>query len=684
MLGLFTKTLKRRLITIFLLISVIPILVVAYFAVTSSRNSLFKEQFAKLDAVRTIKKNQLTSFFQERIGDVEILSESKELNQLLVQFLAKHQVEIHKADPSIALFDKNIQEEALNYLNHYKKVYGYTDIIAFCYAGHFIFSIDKPEYFNNEVMDKKDSNLAKCFENTMKNKKVTITGFANDPYYDNKTVMYISIPVFNEKDKNKVEFILAMQIMPSSINKIMHEVTGMGETGETYIVGPDFLMRSDSRFDKENETSILNRKIDNFAVKEALLDKSGNIITQDFRGEESFFSYEPLHFDELKGVYSNVANWTVIAEFDLAEAMLPVYTLINEAIITVIIVIIIVIIIGLIFTGNITKPIIMLASKAKIIAENKDLTIDMPKRKTKDEISSLLISFGHMLESLRTQTIDMSTGSTELAASINEISATSTQLSSSTAETSTSVTEISTTVEEIKQISQSTYNKAVEVSEKAKITTEVAEEGRDATEKTVEGINKINEEMNYIAQSTIKLGEQTQNIGEIINSVNNLADQTNLLSVNASIEAAKAGEYGKGFAVVAKEVKALAEQSREATKQISVILTDIQKASSAAVLATERGSKAVKTGLELSTLAGKAIITLNESISEAAETSEQISMSSQQELTGMEQLVNTMDNIKEALQQNAEGSKQLEESANSLTQLSQKLQDMASSYKVNS
>jgi methyl-accepting chemotaxis protein len=347
----------------------------------------------------------------------------------------------------------------------------------------------------------------------------------------------------------------------------------------------------------------------------------------------------------------------------------------------IIIAIIIGIVVSTLVSNIIKKPIVKLVDVTKKVTQDNDLTVPVDIRQ-KDEIGNMANSFNEMLRTLREQAVEMSAGATQLATSINEISATTTQLAASTTETSTSVTQITTTVEEVRQTSQSSHEKAVEVSEKAESIVNTADAGIKATEDTITGINKINEEMEYIAQSTIKLGEQTQNIGEIINTVNGLADQSNLLSVNASIEAAKAGEYGKGFAVVAREVKNLADLSKEATKQISTILTDIQKASSAAVLATERGSNAVKKGLELSSVAGNAINELSINIKDSAEASIQIAAGSQQQVSGMDQLAATMENIKEALQQNVNGTQQLEAAAQSIDNLGNKLQSMASQFKT--
>lgn len=180
----------------------------------------------------------------------------------------------------------------------------------------------------------------------------------------------------------------------------------------------------------------------------------------------------------------------------------------------------------------------------------------------------------------------------------------------------------------------------------------------------------------------MRLSEQSQAIGEIIATVNDLAEQSNLLAVNAAIEAARAGEQGKGFAVVAQEVKSLAEQSKHATAQVRTILGDIQKATSAAVLATEQGNKAVEAGVKQSAEAGESIRLLTDSVTEGAQAAVQIAASSQQQMVGMDQVALAMENIKQASIQNVSGTKQAEAAAESLHELGQKLKQLAEQYKV--
>jgi methyl-accepting chemotaxis protein len=153
------------------------------------------------------------------------------------------------------------------------------------------------------------------------------------------------------------------------------------------------------------------------------------------------------------------------------------------------------------------------------------------------------------------------------------------------------------------------------------------------------------------------------------------------LAVNAAIEAARAGEQGRGFSVVAQEVKNLADQSKQATAQVRSILGEIQKATTAAVLATEQCSKAVDVGVKESALAGESIRILAENIENATHAAMQIAASSQQQLAGVSQVALAMENIKQASVQNAASVKHTESAAQSMSELSQKLGSLAKTYR---
>jgi methyl-accepting chemotaxis protein len=287
-----------------------------------------------------------------------------------------------------------------------------------------------------------------------------------------------------------------------------------------------------------------------------------------------------------------------------------------------------------------------------------------------------------VVENLRGANKELQGGIDILASSSTEILATVSQVAASASETATAVSETSTTAEEVKQTAHLSNQKAKAVQESAQKAASISEAGRKSVAETIEGMNRIHEQMESIAESVVRLSEQGQTIGEIIATVNDLAEQSNLLAVNAAIEATRAGESGKAFAVVAQEVKTLAEQSRQATTQVRTILMEVQKATSAAVMATEQGSKAVAAGVLQATVAGESIGALAGSVSEAAQAAMQIAASSQQQLVGMDQIALAISNIQQATTQNVAGTKQLEASARGLQELGGRLKVLVERQKV--
>lgn len=329
----------------------------------------------------------------------------------------------------------------------------------------------------------------------------------------------------------------------------------------------------------------------------------------------------------------------------------------------------------------IANPLREISGIAERVASG-DLTVNVPSDNRADEVGTLAQTFRTMVENLRRVTGEILEAANALGSSASEIMALTTQVASSAAETATSVSETTTTVEEVKQTAQVSSQKAKYVSESAQKSAQVSQSGKKSVEDTFEGMNRIREQMEFITESTVRLSEQSQAIGEIIATVNDLAEQSNLLAVNAAIEAAKAGEQGKGFAVVAQEIKSLAEQSKQATAQVRTILNDIQKATSAAVMATEQGSKVVEAGVRQSTEAGESIRMLSDSVVESAQAATQIVASSQQQLVGMDQVALAMENIKQASMQNITSTKQAEIAAQNLHDLGQKLMQLVKQYKV--
>src|SRR5262249_55021191 len=176
--------------------------------------------------------------------------------------------------------------------------------------------------------------------------------------------------------------------------------------------------------------------------------------------------------------------------------------------------------------------------------------------------------------------------------------------------------------------------------------------------------------------------EQTQHIGDIITSVRDIADQSRMLALNAAIEATRAGEHGRGFAVVAAEIRALAEQSYAATAEVRGILSEVQRLTSAAVMATEQGTKGAESGAQLIERAGTTIAGLAGVIQQTSTSAQQIAAAVRQHSIGMEQINAAMVDIAQATTHNTYAGEATEQAARALIGLSQRLNLSVEEYRA--
>jgi len=327
---------------------------------------------------------------------------------------------------------------------------------------------------------------------------------------------------------------------------------------------------------------------------------------------------------------------------------------------------------------NMVESLKRMAATADRIAAG-DLTGEATPASEKDRLGN---SFATMARNLRELNTEIREVVNVLATSAGQIMSTVSEFAASSSETASAISETNATVQEVRQTTDLTSQKAKHVYETAQKSVAVARTGRKSVDDVIVGMQGIHERMGFIAERIVNLSEQSQAIGAIIATVNDLAEQSNLLAVNAAIEAAKAGDQGKGFAVVAQEVKNLATQSKQATAQVRSILGDIQKATTAAVLATEQGSKAVEAGMKQSSEAGEAIRLLSTSIEDSSNSTLQIVTSTQEQAIGMDQIATAIQSINQASNQNVEGSRQIETATRNIHDLNQKLHQLVSRYKV--
>ncbi len=271
----------------------------------------------------------------------------------------------------------------------------------------------------------------------------------------------------------------------------------------------------------------------------------------------------------------------------------------------------------------------------------------------------------------------------EIADSISQVTESISRQSASAGQQASSISDITSTVSELKQTSNEVQENAERVIDTAETSVAESEKGKEVVSRSIEAIRDIRNQMDQIADKTLNLSDQTTQIGEIINSVKEISEQSKLLSVNASIEAARAGQEGRGFSVVAGEIRNLAEQSNEATTQVRSILEEIQHATGSAVTANEEGTKQVKHGVDLINRAGDTIAELADCIAHTSEAGTVINTSASKQKNRVDQVAEAMEEINKGVHENTAGLAQIEQALGKLNELSRDMQTMISEFSTN-
>jgi methyl-accepting chemotaxis protein len=293
--------------------------------------------------------------------------------------------------------------------------------------------------------------------------------------------------------------------------------------------------------------------------------------------------------------------------------------------------------------------------------------------KTTDEMGQLGLIFNGMLVGLRENVTQTRSAAESLNAAVAEIVASVKEQAAGTTEQAAAVQETTATMEEISQSGNQIAERSRHVAAAAEATSTAANQGLDAAENGTKVMDAIQQQTETVAENIITLSEKTQAVGEIIATVTDIAEQSNLLALNAAIEAAAAGEQGRTFAVVANEIKNLADQAKDATGKVRTILSDIQKGINTSVMLTEEVVKRVDSGKKQADVVERTIKHMAESLNSSIQAFQQITAATGQQQIGFDQVTQALKNIRQAADQTAVSTNQLEKASINLTGLGQQL-----------
>ncbi|MFN8361368.1 MAG: methyl-accepting chemotaxis protein [Candidatus Kapaibacterium sp.] len=310
-----------------------------------------------------------------------------------------------------------------------------------------------------------------------------------------------------------------------------------------------------------------------------------------------------------------------------------------------------------------------------------DLTVSVIPEKD-DNIGSLFIGFNTSVANLRKVVGAVASSTSESATASTQISASIEQMASGIQEQSYQASEVANAIDEmVKTIIENTRNTSI-AADSAAEANEKARNGGVIVSSTIEGMSKIAVNVNNSAEIVRNLGKSSEEIGEIVQVINDIADQTNLLALNAAIESARAGEHGRGFAVVADEVRKLAERTTSATKQIAVIIKNIQVGTKRAVEAMSEGTKDVELGMQLANQAGTALDEIINGISSVADIIAQVATASEEQSSTSTLIAKNIEGISSVTHETSLGTHEIARAVSDLARITTGIQSMLSKFVI--
>lgn len=521
-----------------------------------------------------------------------------------------------QASPEGTFYDA-IHERVHPVIRQFQQVFGYYDIfLVDADTGHIIYSVFKELDYATSLNDGPyaDSGIAQAYRKALTatdSNQAFLTDFdAYVPSY-NAPASFISSPIF---DRDEMIGVLIFQMPIDRINAIMThgqdwEESGLGASGETYLVAPDLKMRSDGRFLLEDSagykqlmqeiglsastiellidkgTTIGLQPVETQGTRAALNGQTDFAIFPDYRNVSVMSAYKPI---ELGGL-----QWAIMSEIDEEEALAPVAEITTHQyqgmVFTISATVIVGVLLGLLLTAYIVRPIQNMITTVEGIAKGEGDLTQRLEVKGRDEMADLARGINSFIEHIDTTFSDLLKSIVRMVPISEDLGDVNSKLAKLTEDQKRQADAVNSC---LVQTNESTYT----VDEELKKINSANDNGQQVVAQATNAVSSVQASMGTLSNeiraavdAIDQLQTDTDKIATVIDVINSIAEQTNLLALNAAIEAARAGEAGRGFAVVADEVRSLAAKTRQSTDEVTDMVSAIQKGTSDVVTLMEKG-----------------------------------------------------------------------------------------------
>ncbi|MEI8596581.1 methyl-accepting chemotaxis protein [Photobacterium sp. Hal280] len=488
---------------------------------------------------------------------------------------------------------------------------------------------------------------------------------------------FIAAPVYQGSSLSGV---LVIQFPIDRLTAIMGVRAGLGDSGETYLVGPDKLMRSNSYIDPVNHSvhaSFLHPdkgSIDTEAVRRALAGETNIDAISDYKGNAVLSAFAPVQLGAIR--------WVIVAEIDQAEALAAISQLNISGFFVILAMLALIIPAALLISRSITRPIggepEHMEHIASAIADGNlrlDMNDDKPATGVYASMKTMSGKLSEIIHQLKIAAGQQRSEAEALAASAVQTAETVSRQEQETTQLTVAIDQMSATAKDI----------SGNIATVATVSNEANTQVTDCAGLLMQSTERLSDMSNDMQEANEKLGllrQSSDEITKVLDTIRNIAEQTNLLALNAAIEAARAGEHGRGFAVVAEEVRHLAQHTQDATSDTASMLEtllnhgrDVSDVMTRSIDHTYRVS-------EQATHATQRLQQVVQSVEHIADMTSQIAAASEQQSAVSEEISNNINNIYMMSRDTSSAVEQISASSEELSALSAQLEKMAGHFKV--